>query len=150
MGEESRPSCCSQLPAVSTLRTLGRKEAFVTKSFITQTELTSIAFSRTSLTLWYTQNDHFECTTVPHSHRVQHKDHTTRMRTAVKNLFSLLPWSESNAGLKCGCHNRGWTLMFSEPPSSSFTPVTMMARLVTERDQVARRRRQRMVVTEIQ
>ena len=40
--------------------------------------------------------------------------------------------------------------MFTEPPSSSFTPVTMMARLVTERDQVARRRRQRMVVTEIQ
>ena len=39
--------------------------------------------------------------------------------------------------------------MFSEPPGSSFTPVTMMATLVTERDQVARRRRQRMVVTEI-
>ena len=35
--EESRPSCCSQLPAVSTLRTLGRK-----KSLNTQTELTSI------------------------------------------------------------------------------------------------------------
>ena len=39
--------------------------------------------------------------------------------------------------------------MFSEPPRSSFTPVTMMARLVTERDQVSRRRRQRLVVTDV-
>ena len=50
---------------------------------------------------------------------------------------------------QCGCHNRGWTLMFSQPPASSFTPVTMMARLVTERDQVTRRRRQRLVVTDV-
>ena len=78
------------------------------------------------------------------------------MKTAVRSLMNriITSWTDSNS-LKvvllvlldtififslyqCGCHSRG-LIIRQTVPSSQFSPVTMMARMVTDKDFVSRR-----------